>query len=268
MKDEICMNRILGWDAAWTSGGSAAWCLIEKRGRAWCVEWNEICPTGERMLQELDERLSMYRPGLVTIDLPIARTPVRGYREADRATTRAFSRYGCPVHSPTPERPGTWGDEIMAVFHSHGINVRTSSEGTAPSVAEVYPHTVCLELVRSGYRVPYKIQRAARLFPGRSAAGRREGIAGSVRNILQAMEARIRHIPGELWEDPPLPLRHWKTREDRLDALLCAVGGIGILEGHYLPFGSEDAVIWNPDPNHLDLPQGSDSIRPCKTTIM
>ncbi|GEM_PF-1009109 len=249
------MNRILGWDAAWTAGGTGAWCLMEKSAGAWKVRWNRVCPTGEEVLEDLASIFKEEQPGLVAMDLPVARSVVRGYREADRATTRAFSRYGCPVHSPTPERPGEWGDRIQSVCKRYHYEVMTEVGRETPSVAEVYPHTVCLDMVRTGYRVPYKIQRASRLFPELSPALRREAISKTLNEILDAVERRGIPVPEDLRETPPLPLRHWKAREDRVDALLCAIAGIGIQEGRFLPFGSADAAIWNPDLKHLVPPR-------------
>ena len=248
------INRILGWDAAWTPGGTGAWCLIDRVQEEWRVSWNRTSPKGEELLTELENMLQQDSPDLVAVDLPVAHTPVRHYREADRATTRAFSRYGCPVHSPTPERPGPWGDQIMEVFKRHHVQVATSTPLSARSLVEVYPHTVCLDIVRAGYRVPYKIQRASRFYPHWSARKRQEAIARTLTQLLHAVEDRGLVVPEELWEPPPLPLRHWKTREDRVDALLCALAGIGISEGRFLPFGSSDSAIWNPDLKHLAPP--------------
>lgn len=244
-------QQILGWDAAWTPHGSGAWCLVEKKGKEWQLMWNRVCPTGEDLLEKLHQILEENSPGLIAVDLPVSRKIVTGYREADRQTTRAFSKYGCPVHSPNPDRPGEWGEELMSVMRNHGFEVQGTGESIQERICEVYPHTVCLDIVRAGYRVPYKIQRATKYFPDLTPPERKDAIAESIDDLLEGISHQVRGIPSELKGVVSGPLRAWKEREDRVDALLCAVAGIGIQAGRYLPFGSEEAAIWNPNIKQL-----------------
>lgn len=251
-----CGSRILGWDAAWTPRGSGAWAVVEKGEVGWRVEVLENCPGGERETAErFGELVRAFCPACVAVDMPLGVRPVRGYREADRATTRAFSRYGCPVHSPTPARPGAWGDFLMREMMRHGLALATSGGWISPVCLEVYPHTALLQMVRAGYRLPYKVQRAGGYHPELEPAERRAKVA----EVFRRIEARVREwceVPGgalELREEAPRRL--WKAAEDRLDALVCAWAGMQAGEGAFLPYGNAEAAIWNPNLKELDPPR-------------
>lgn len=206
------------------------------------------------MKKRLRHLLKHVRPDLVAIDMPIGKTPVTGYREADRETTRAFSRYGCPVHSPTPQRPGEWGELCMKELCSHGYQVASAQDLPDPAVAEVYPHTALLEMKRLSYRYPYKVTRVRRLWPDLNLEdARRKGV-----EALQEIHQRLSEefvLPS--WEEirPPVrPLSGLKTCEDLLDALICAWAGRQILVGNFRAYGDHEAAIWNPNLNNLDPP--------------
>jgi len=246
-------TTILGWDAAWTPTGSGAWCVVdfEPEGSG-LLRMLETTPRESgASLTSLNRLLDHYNPEVVAVDLPLSLDPVRGYREADRETTRAFSKYGCPVHSPTRSRPGEWGDACMEVFASHGYSLKTELPVGARALLEVYPHTVALYILRASYRIPYKVQRAGRYYPNRVPLERKRRVAADVCRLRETLGEVVRDLPSRLSVEPGMRLPKWKGVEDQVDALLCAVAGKAALSGSFHPFGNSRAAVWNPHPDCL-----------------
>lgn len=247
-------NCVMGWDASWTSGGTGAWSVIKKDGEGWRVMCCASTPQGEEAMErELSRLLEIWQPGLIAVDMPVADHPVTGFREADRATTRAFSRFGCPVHSPNPRMPGEWGWKLIQQLHGSGYRCLTELPSSGPGFAEVYPHSALLKLLRIPKRFPYKISRASRYWPELSRTERREML---LKNLEQIRCRLGEFFIGGIRIDAVTsdsPVREIKAVEDKLDALICAWCGLQILEGYFEPFGDADAVIWNPRVKELDL---------------
>lgn len=238
----MCENVIMGWDAAWTPNGSGAWAVARGRG---VFIW-EPTPTHGGLLPRLDEILGSWKPVVIAMDFPLARGGrVNGWRVADLATTRAFSRHGCPVHSPTASRPGEWGEQVMEILKKHGFEVAVSLPLPKKAVVEVYPHTVLLQLYRSDFRVPYKAGRTSIYWPDLSLERRKQ----KIREIHAGIHARLQKD----WGTGPLPLlpehpslSHLKAQEDLLDALLCLTAAKQVRGGDFRPYGDARAAIWNP----------------------
>jgi len=244
MKNDLRM----GWDAAWTPGGSGAWAIC--RGRELLL-W-EMCPKGDERLSKLNDVISKWHPGLIAMDFPLAKSGVTGWRVADLETTRAFTRYRCPVHSPSPERPGVWGNKIMEVLTGHGYELATSRPLPELSVVEVYPHTALLKLHRSRSRIPYKAGRSATYWPELSLPERKRKLQCMHRELYRRLQERF-DLPALLSLKRDAPLSQLKRREDLLDALVCLYAAEEVALGRFQPFGDEEAAIWNPV--RSDLPQ-------------
>lgn len=238
MNDHVSM----GWDAAWTPKGTGAWSIAVGRK----VVVHEVTPKGDDLLERLGTLLGEYEPTVVAIDLPMAVGGVKGWRTADLETTRAYSRYGCPVHSPTAERPGSWGDAISEVMEGRGYHLAVSEIFGEKVYAEVYPHTVLLNLYRRKERLPYKAGRSKQYWPALSREARVEKLLATYRDIWRRLEE-------EAWALQKFPvvsecprLRDLKVVEDLTDALVCLHAARGMREGIFRPFGDETAAIWNP----------------------
>ena len=249
---------IFGWDAAWTENGSGAWCVVRgavngQRPKK-LLHWEATPMCGEETIKRLRELLQETRPQLITIDMPIGVKEVTGYREADRETTRAFSRYGCPVHSPTPERPGRWGYRCMKDVISQGYEVCTQKKVPLKGVAEVYPHSALLYMLRLSYRFPYKVSRHRSLWPELNSEQSRAACRSQMKMIYQRLGREIGLPPWEEVMPHTKRLKELKSFEDRLDALICGWSGFQLLAGTFKPYGNKEAAIWNPDLNKLDPP--------------
>lgn len=232
----------MGWDAAWTPNGTGAW-AVAVGGE---VVLHEVTPCGDGLLTCLDEILGEFRPAVIAMDLPLAVGGVRGWRKADLETTRAFTRFGCPVHSPTAERPGAWGDRIVEVMSEREYHLRLSKSCGQGVFAEVYPHTALLEIYRRARRLPYKAGRSKQYWPDLGREERVERLLRTYREIWGRLETA--------WTLPPFPgvsdsprLKELKKLEDLTDALVCLHAARGIQTGRYRPYGDKTAAIWNPD---------------------
>lgn len=233
---------LMGWDAGWTPAGTGAW-AVAVNGE---VMLHERTPADGTLLDRLAWILAVYQPALVAVDLPMALGGVRGWRRADLETTRAFSRFGCPVHSPTAERPGEWGDRIVAGLADRGYHLALSNPCGEGCFAEVYPHTVLLDIYRRARRLPYKAGRSKQYWP---ECGREERVS----RLVRTYEAIWRRLE-TWWRLPPFPgvgasprMKELKGCEDLTDALLCLHAAAAIQTGRYLPYGDGTAAIWNPD---------------------
>lgn len=179
----------------------------------------------------------------------MATEPFSSRRAADRAVSREFGSRNCSTHSPSAERPGPLGAGISREFQTAGYPLRTTAgEGlSAPAVLEVYPHPALLSLLERPSRVPYKVSKARKYWPGASAGERVVSLLKEYSAILNALRGRIEGIDLAL----PMPetvkaLAHLKQLEDMLDALMCAWVGLEHLAGRTIPLGDDSAAIWVP----------------------
>jgi len=244
MNDKV----IMGWDAGWTPNGSGAWAVASGEK----LLLHETTLQGEALLSRLEELLAQWRPSIIAMDFPLAIGGVREYRAADLETTRSFSRYGCPVHSPSPERPGRWGEQIVEVLRRHGYEIGVSRPLPARAVVEVYPHTALLEIKRLSRRLPYKASRSASYWPGVPLLERVERLLETYRDLWAVLNGG--DFP-DVGQNPILS--RLKSVEDLIDALVCLHAGRQVCTGGYQPYGDEMAAIWNPVLSPAAVPGGS-----------
>jgi predicted RNase H-like nuclease len=185
------------------------------------------------------------------LDIPLAPQPVRGYREADRALTRAYSGRGAPVHSPTPQRPGAISDAIYEQLIGAGLQwAGAQAVLDQPSFIEVYPHAAIIELFGYAYRFPYKVHRRGQYWRSEPPP---ERYRKSVRNLLELKEKIEGHAtcaPGvgfpKLLPEQSYSLTFLKGYEDVLDSLVCALSGWAYATGQATAYGDENGAIWVP----------------------
>ena len=266
------MTAILGIDAAWTAGQPSGVALVAGSPGDWrvvavapsygafidlaggmSVDWQGARPTGQwppiGNLLEAAGRLSFESVDLVTVDMPIANEQIVRRREADRAIARAFGKHWCATHSPTPVRPGKLGAELMTALREHSFPLVTGIDqldGRRCS-AEVYPHPALLRLLGDDVRVPYKVARSGRYWPGTSVAERIRLLLEQMNRITSGLEERLGPTGVRLPAAKAVPsLSALKRYEDALDAIVCAWVGACIVDGTAEAFGDESAAIWVP----------------------
>ncbi len=264
------MTYILGVDAAWTahhpSGVSLlrqlpdTSCRVIKLARSYreflacdSPDWTAKPEPSPPLISELLEHCANrgWPVRVVALDIPLAPQPVRGYREADRALTRAYSARGAPVHSPTPLRPGVISDLIYQQLTGMGFRwAGAQAVLDHPSFIEVYPHAAIIELFGYPYRFPYKVHRRGQYWRDDPPPERHRK---SVRNLLalkEKIKGYVTYAPGvgfpELLPEQPYPLTFLKGYEDALDSLVCALSGEAYAAGRAIAYGDEDGAIWVP----------------------
>ena len=183
--------------------------------------------------------------------MPLSTEPITGRRAADKAISRCFGSKGCATHTPSADRPGCVSARLREGFAFAGFPLATctTAAGEPDHLIEVYPHPALLALTRVTYRVPYKVGKSLKYWPGMPTACRRAKLLDEFEKILAALREEISGIlikfpkPAEV-----ASLRALKRYEDSLDALACAWVGVKYLEGQATPYGDNAAAIWVPQP--------------------
>jgi predicted RNase H-like nuclease len=268
------MTSILALDPAWTATEPSGVALLQEVKDRWrCValspsysqfvelangtpvDWTKSPSAGRPDVDALMGASRTLLDGeaveLVTVDMPVALTPIRKRREADAAVSQKFGSKGCSTHSPSEVRPGEIGSALTERFRELGYPVATveTPVGTTFVLAEIYPHPALLHLLGKDFRYKYKIGRASEYWPDKTPADRRRRIVKNWRKVLDQLAPTIAKI------DLPLPAKtdledfpstQLKRFEDALDALIGGWVGIKYLEGDCTAYGDESAAIWIP----------------------
>ena len=263
---------VLGIDAAWTAHQPSGIALVQNTGSGWsCLAvapsheafiaqasgqpWDpQQKATGSRpnpaALLKASQQLAGAEVSCVSVDMPLATTPITRRRAADTAISSRFGPKGCAVHSPSTERPGAIADQLHADFAALGYRLHTNgSEQSAPALIECYPHVALLALLKRDYRVPYKVSRSGRYWKAEklTCSERIERLLEQFQAIKTGLNQHISGIPDFI----PAPyevstLASLKSVEDMLDGLICAWIGIEHLEGRTVGLGDDTAAIWVP----------------------
>ena len=275
MSDQAASSNgacILGIDAAWTVHQPSGIALVQRTNAGWsCLAvassyrafigqasgqaWDpEQKATGSRpdpaALLEASQQLAGAELSCVSVDMPLATTPITSRRAADTAISSRFGPKGCAVHSPSAERPGALADQLRADFAALGYPLQTNgNKQAAPALIECYPHVALLALLDRNYRVPYKVSRSGKYWKADQLSRREriERLLEQFRAIRTGLEAHIKGIPDFI----PAPsevttLASLKPVEDMLDGLICAWIGIEHLQGRTVGLGDDTAAIWVP----------------------
>ena len=263
---------VLGIDAAWTAHQPSGIALVQRTNARWsCLAvapsydiflsvaagqtWDpEQKATGSRpdpaALLQASKQLAGAEVSCVSVDMPLATTPITSRRAADTAISSRFGPRGCAVHSPSAERPGTIADQLRAYFAALGYPLHTSGSDRAdPALIECYPHVALLALLHRNYRVPYKVSRSGQYWKDKplSRMVRIERLLDQFQDIKAGLEAHISGIPEFIPEHSDVTtLASLKPVEDMLDGLICAWIGIEHLEGRTVGLGDHTAAIWVP----------------------
>lgn len=185
---------------------------------------------------------------LVTLDMPVAYAPFSSRRAADNAISQEFGARWCSAHTPNASRPGRLGAQLSRDLGTAGFPLATSTRSSAtPALLEVYPHPALLSLLKRAQRVPYKVSKAGKYWPGFDVRAR----IALLLEEFGAIHVGLSRVLGLLPFVLPSPnsvatLTGLKRYEDALDALVCAWVGIQYLCGQTVPLGDDNAAIWCP----------------------
>ena len=271
------MTYILGIDAAWTAHNPSGVCLLHHRPHQppqvvklarsyyeflerdtpdWTAKPRPSPPLLTELIRHCQDR--NYEVRVAALDIPLGPQPVRSYREADRALTRAYSSRGAPVHSPTPERPGIISDTIYRQLTHAGFRwAGTQKILDQPSFIEVYPHAAIIELFGYAYRLPYKVQKRGQYWRDDSSAVRYRKSIDKLLELKQRIEGSITFAPHvslpALDATQHYTLSFLKGYEDTLDSLISALSGYAYWQGRATAYGNEYGAIWVPDAYKLTV---------------
>lgn len=256
---------VLGIDAAWTvrqpSGVSLLHCLpgqkprLVKAGRSYQefmqprIIWEQTVQGSPPLLDRLLPYCQAmgYPVQVIALDIPLAKGPITGYREADRAFTRQYSSRGTPVHSPTVDRPGEVATLLYRQMEQQGFQLATQHRLPSPSCIEVYPHAAILELFGYAYRYPYKVHKKAKYWKEATPEEQYRHLIDNLNTLKSHVDALLdeRVLPVL---DPAkyYSLRYLKGYEDVLDSLISATVGVCYQEGSAMSYGNAEAGIWVP----------------------
>lgn len=265
------MTTILGIDAAWTATQPSGVALVQQHGTRWrCIvaapsytsfieraggrlpDWTRTGVGSSPDLASLlhaSAQLAGEPAALVTLDMPVATTPILGRRMADREVSRTFGAQWCSAHSPGLVRPGSLGAQLSRRFTEVGYPIATATTppGTPNRLVEVYPHPALLALLRRDRRVPYKVGKASSYWKGAPIAERIERLLTEFAAILDGLATHIDNIAIPLPDGAEVPSpAALKPFEDAIDALVCCWVGCEYLAGRCHPFGDETAAVWCP----------------------
>lgn len=265
-------NAILAIDAAWTEKEPSAVALLQQVGEHWhcralapsyaqftalaegaAVNWVDK-PVGQppnlqHLLDTAHQLLGKQSVSLITVDMPVSKVAITGYREAERAIARAYSKHGCAAHSPSVTRPGKIGRAYTDNLEQLGFELGSADTraGTSRRLLEVYPHPALMKLMQADYRVEYKAGKTSRYWPDLSVAERKQKLIYIYKCVLEVLAQHISniglHLPDEL---PEKPFSFFKRYEDAIDALVCGWVGTQYLQGNAIAHGDTTGAIWVP----------------------
>jgi predicted RNase H-like nuclease len=263
-------QTVLGIDAAWTEHQPSGLALLQGQGEGWRslavapsyesflalaegtpVDWSarpQGSPPAMAELLRAAEHLAGQPMDCIAIDMPLSTEKINGRRAADREVSRLFGSRGCSVHSPNAERPGSIANKIRPDLQNLSYPLHTTGDRPGPGgVIEVYPHVALLALLQVDYRVPYKVSRSQRYWPGLPVPERIRRLLENFKVIRDALSQRIEAITLPLPEpDQVTSMAALKTLEDSLDALVCAWVAIEHLAERTSGLGDATAAIWCP----------------------
>ena len=105
-----------------------------------------------------------------------------------------------------------------------------------------------LSLLKKDRRVPYKISKSNKYWPGTDIPTRKKNLLAQFNAIHQALSLVFQPLDLVLPELKDVPsLSFLKRYEDALDALICAWVGVQFLKGKAVPLGDSTAAVWCPE---------------------
>ncbi len=273
---ERAATRVLGVDAAWTTGQPSGLALVDvvagrprlqRVARSYAeaastldgasIDWM-VAPAagGERWADAFDAWGDVT---VAALDMPLATGAITGRRACDDALSSAYGGRKASVHSPTRARPGELASSLRDALTRRGLTLATAAAGAGRRAAliEVYPHAAIIELMGLPRRLPYKVSRRSSYWPDAAAPQRLEWVAlflDALRSALGEVVIGVaEHLPSAralLAAGPRAKIAVLKGLEDALDAVVCAWAGCEYLAGRAVPFGDDNATIWSPPPRH------------------
>lgn len=257
---------VLGIDAAWTEKEPSGVALLARRGEHWrCLRvapsysafcgpftWDESVRGGKpdvpALLAACSSLIGREDLAVVAVDMPLATRPLEGRRVADNLVSKQFGTRKCAVHSPTLERPGKVGVQLLEAFMIAGFRLALGRTPAIPALIEVYPHVALLQLMRATERLPYKVSKNGSYWgKGVAVTERKRRLVEQWTSILDRLRQVVDGVEVPLPKDPErFTFQNLKRYEDAIDGLICAWMATRFLAGDAVPLGDDTGAIWIP----------------------
>ena len=214
-------RRLIGIDLAWSERNGTG--CVEL---AWEGDELRLCRVG--LCESMDEIVDWIKPEcggwVVAVDAPLVVRNKTGQREADRLATKHYGKLGAGAY---PANLGLLGEDhrggkLLRKLESRDTTLVEAVEHLSGSrlAFETYPHVVMVELF--GRTFKYKKGLVAKRRAGQQelADAIRERLCGESANPRLQVDDVLEKLLRE--PDPMLKGRLLKSREDKLDGLICA----------------------------------------------
>ncbi len=219
-------RRLIGLDLAWS-----------KRNGTGCVElaWDgdELALSDVKLCSSIDEIVEWIDPErgdwVVAVDAPLVVKNETGRRDADAQVSKRYHRHEAGAHPTSLKLLGKdhrGGKLLGKLGKPKGYGATLVEEAThlddGSLIFETYPHVVMVELFGLDKTIKFKKGRVACKRKGQQelADAIREHLCGESANPRLLIDAELDTLLRE--PDPILKGRDLKSREDKLDGLICA----------------------------------------------
>ena len=221
-------RRLIGIDLAWGEGnGSGCAELVWERGEVSLSRLDLLYSTNEIVEWIAPERGDW----VVAVDAPLVVLNETGRRAADAEASRFYGRFEAGAYPANRKvltkyaRGGEHrGEQLLRALQSGGARLVESPGGAVAGrlAFETYPHIVMVELFGLDRTIKYKkgADPDKRRGQRQLCAAIREHLCGA----SASPRLQIDDLLEEMLDDPEPPLTGGalKSREDRLDGLVCA----------------------------------------------
>ena len=216
-------RRLIGIDLAWSERNGTGCAELAREGNELTLTRIGICHSIDEIVKWIDPKRGEW---VVAVDAPLVVTNEEGRRCADAKASKLYHPYQAGAYPTNLKLLGEdhRGGQLLKRLEERCGDVVESAEhlGGSRLVFETYPHIVMVELFGLEKTIKYKKGRVAK-----RRAGQRE-FAEEIRAHLCSDTDKLRLGTNDELDcllrepDPILRGRDLKSREDKLDALICA----------------------------------------------
>ena len=216
-------RRLIGIDLAWSERNGTGCAELVREGNELTLTRIDICHSLNEIVKWIDPKRGSW---VVAVDAPLVICNRTGSRVADQQPSKLYQPYEAGAYPANLNRLGEdhRGGLLLHALKNRGAALveQGSDINDGSLVFETYPHIVMVELFGLEKTIKYKKGRVAK-----RRAGQKE-FAEEIRAHLCSDTDKLRLRANDELDcllhepEPILRGRDLKSREDKLDALICA----------------------------------------------
>jgi predicted RNase H-like nuclease len=231
--------RVIGIDLAWGEGSTqklaneTGLVAVDQSGvivdAGWAsglgqtAQWIEVIATSQTLLM---------------VDAPLVVSNVAGQRLCEKQVGQRYGKWKVSANSTNLGSRSLAGVALTRSLQERGWRYHDGCDGVPPSdgrhLAEVYPYTTLVGAAELGYSERPVYKRRPKSMPLKEFRGRRaancDDLVARLATLCEAdprIDLRSHPVTRALVDEAsPLDDRHYKHREDLIDAALCAWTGL------------------------------------------